>query len=278
MIIDGKAIAQKHYEKLKERIEKLHKKPKLSAILVGDNEVSLRYIEQKRKWAKHVGIDFELIQMESSTDERKLLSKIKELNTDEKTNGIIVQLPLPTWINTNRVLRTISYKKDVDGFNPVNVGKVTVGDKTAFVPCTPAGIIKILEKEKIHVEGKNITIIGRSNIVGKPLAALLINAWATVTVCNSKTPHIEKHTAMSDIVISAAGCPGILKVNMIKVGTTVIDVWFTVKNGEILGDADFKNIEMVGNTITPVPGWVGPLTVAMLMENTLKAYLNQNKR
>ena len=271
MIIDGKKMAEAVYENLKNEIQKQNITPTLAAILVGENSASLRYIKQKQKWADFIGIDFKLIQLKSNLTQIELEKKIDEVNNNTSIDGYIVQLPLPKHINETAIISKINVSKDVDGFHPENVWKVLIGDSTGFVPCTPAGVMYMFENMKTNLSGKLITIVWRSNIVWKPLAALLINAWATVTVCNSKTVHLKKHTSTADIVIMATGQPHLLKVDMVKIGTTVIDVWFTVIDGKIYWDADFDIMEKIWNTITPVPGWVWALTVAMLMKNTLKA-------
>jgi methylenetetrahydrofolate dehydrogenase (NADP+)/methenyltetrahydrofolate cyclohydrolase len=273
MIIDGKKIAQTLYDNLKKDIEKQWIRPTLAAVLVWENSASLRYIKQKRKWAEFVGIDFKLIQLKSNVTQIELEKTIDEVNNNNSIDGYIVQLPLPQHINETAIIAKIDAKKDVDGFHPQNTWKVLIWDQTWFVPCTPAGVMYMFEVMGTNLAWKLVTIVWRSNIVWKPLAALLINAWATVTVCNSKTINIKKHTSVSDIVIMATGQPHLLKVDMVKIGTTVIDVWFTVIDGKIYGDADFDIMEKIGNIITPVPGWVWALTVAMLMKNTLQAAL-----
>lgn len=273
MIIDGKKIAQTLYNNLKNDIEKQGITPTLAAVLVWDNSASLRYIKQKKKWAEFVWIDFKLIQLKSNVTQIELEKTIDELNNNKNVDGYIVQLPLPKHINETTIIRKIDSKKDVDGFHPENTGKVLIGDSTGFVPCTPAWVMYMFDVMWTELSGKQVTIVWRSNIVGKPLAALLINAWATVSVCNSKTPDIKKYTSSSDIVIMATGQPHLLKLDMVKIGTTIIDVGFTVIDGKIYGDADFDLLEKVGNKITPVPGGVWALTVAMLMKNTLQAAL-----
>jgi len=273
MIIDGKKIAETLYNNLKNDIQKQWIRPTLAAILVWENSASLRYIKQKRKWAEFVGIDFKLIQLKSNVTQIELEKTIDEVNNNNSIDGYIVQLPLPKHINETVIISRIDVRKDVDGFHPENVWKVLIGDSSGFVPCTPAGVMYMFETMKTNLPGKLITIVWRSNIVWKPLAALLINAWATVTVCNSKTINLKKHTSTADIVIMATGQPHLLKVDMVKIWTTVIDVWFTVIDGKIYWDADFDIMEKIWNIITPVPGWVWALTVAMLMKNTLQAAL-----
>ncbi len=277
MIIDWKNIAKNIYEETKNQVKNLSKKPKLVAVLVGKNDSSIRYINQKKKWAEYVGIDFELKEFSQDVQEKELLKIVQELNNDQNVNWYIVQLPLPKNINTNKIINAINPKKDVDGFTPVNQWKILIWDSKAFEPCTPAWIIEVLKSEKIKLEWKVVCVVGRSNIVWKPITAMLINAGATVISCNSKTKDIAKFTTQADIIIVAAWKPEILKVNMLKMWTTVIDVWFSVIDGKIYWDADAKLIDKTWNNVTPVPGWVGALTVAMLMKNTLKAYKLQNK-
>jgi len=276
MIIDGKKIAAKKYDHIKMSVDTSTFSVTLGVILVWENAASLRYIKQKEKWAEFTGIKFVIKKLPKEISERRLLEEIEKMNKDDSINGFIVQMPLPRHISATKVTLAIAPEKDVDGFHPINVGKILIGDNSGFASCTPAGVMEIFKHENIELTGKNVCIVGASNIVGKPMSALLMNAWATVTVCNSRTMNLKLHTSKSDIVIMAAGVPGLLKVDMIHVGTTVIDVWFTVIDGKIHGDADFGTIEMVGNRITPVPGWVGVMTVAMLMENTFKAAKQQN--
>lgn len=275
MFIDGKQMAQKMYDELKNDIQKSQKKPTLAAVLVGSNSASLRYINQKKKFAEYVGIDFKLIELKQNVTQIELEKKIEEINNNSQIDGYIVQLPLPDHIDTTKIIEKIDPKKDVDGFHPINIGKVLIWDNSGFIPCTPAGVMHMLEKLDFQLPGKKVTIVWRSNIVGKPLAALMINAWATVTICNSKTLDVKQYTSHSDLVIMATGQPHLLNVAMVKIGTTIIDVWFSVVDGKILWDCDTQILEKVWNTITPVPGWVGPLTVAMLMKNTFKAALNK---
>jgi methylenetetrahydrofolate dehydrogenase (NADP+) / methenyltetrahydrofolate cyclohydrolase len=271
MIIDGRQIAKKIYIELKSEVEKLNQKPCLAIILVWENSPSLRYIKQKRKWAEFIGYDFQLFEYPLDVSENTILEKIQALNNDSHIHGVMIQTPLPPYIHAQKIIDTIDPNKDIDGFHAINQWKIVLWDHSWLPACTPAGIIEILKHENIDLVWKYVVIVGRSNIVGKPLANMCINAWATVTVCNSKTPQIETFTQSADIVVMAAGSPKLLKKDMIDEKTIVIDVGFSVVDGEILGDADFKNIHE-HNTITPNPGWVGPMTVAFLMKNVLKAY------
>lgn len=277
MIINWTKIAEEIYTQLKNDIKSFKSKPSLWAILVWNNPSSLRYIKQKEKWAKEIWINFILKKIPENIKERDLYNIVKEFNDDININWYIVQLPLPPHIDSQKIINNIHPKKDVDGFHPNNMWKVLLWDKNWFVPCTPAGIIEILEKEEIKVEWKKVCVIWRSNIVWKPMVSLLINMWATVIACNSKTKDLDRHTSSADVVIVAAWNPWLLKVNMIKYWAVIIDVWFTVIDDTIYGDADTKLIDLVWNKITPVPGWVWSLTVAMLMKNTVKAYKIQNK-
>ncbi len=271
MIIDWKKIAEKIFEELKQKIKNSWKKYKLTVILVWKNSPSLRYIKQKEKWANYVWIEFNLLEFDDNISEEKLISEIKKLNTNKEVTAFMVQLPLPKHINSEKIIENISPEKDADWFSPVNLWKVVLWDENALIPCTPAGIMELLKEYKIEVSWKNVTIIWRSNIVWKPVANLLINAWATTTICNSKTKNLKYFTKNSDIIISATWSPHLLKVEMLNKNSVIIDVWFSVIDKKIFWDADFKEIEKNGNLITPVPGWVGPMTVAMLMKNTVKA-------
>ena len=278
MLINGREIAENIYNELKKEISELSQKPKMAVILVWENSPSMRYIEQKKKWADFVWIDFELINYPTNVSEKEVLGKIKSLNNDEKIHWFMVQLPLPKHINEKKVLNAINPKKDIDWFHPKNQWKALIWDKTWFVPCTPAWVMEILNYLKINLESKVVTVIWRSNIVWKPTTSLLINAWATVISCNSKTKHLRRYTTISDIVIVAAWKPELLKVDMIKFWWIVIDVWFTVIDGKVYWDADTELINIVWNKITPVPGWVWVLTVCMLMKNVLKAFKLQKAR
>lgn len=271
MIIDWKKIARKIYDIIKKEVEKMDKKPTLQAILVWNNPSSLRYIAQKEKRAKYCSINFNLKHLDENITEDELLKIINNSNNDKNIDWYIVQLPLPKHINEQKIINAISPEKDVDWFHEQNQWKILIWDKSWFVPCTPAWIMKILESIWEDVAWKIITVVWKSNIVWKPITALLINAWATVISCNSKTPSIEEFTKKSDIVIMATWIPWLLKASMINDKTIVIDVWFTIIDNKIYWDAEFDKIEANGNKITPVPWGVWALTVAMLMSNTLKA-------
>ena len=273
MIIDWKKISENIYNTLKEEVSQISwEKPTLWAILVWEDSASLRYIKQKRKWADFVWMDFELKQFELSVTQEQLLEFIAWWNQNKKMSGYIVQLPLPKHIDEQKIIHAILPEKDVDWFHPVNQWKVLIWDDTGFAPCTPFGVMWIFDELELNLSWKDVVVIWRSNIVWKPVTAMLINKWATVISCNSRTPDINKFTKTSDIVICATWVPWLLKLENINDKTIVIDVWFTVIDWKIFWDADFDDIHENGNLITPVPGWVWRLTVANLLKNTLKAY------
>lgn len=275
-IINGRQIADELLEEVSKEVEELKSKniiPKIVVILVGDNPASLSYIKQKRKACEKTGIEWEQINMQPSITTEQLKEKVEELNNRADVHGILAQLPLPDHIYEPDIIRAINPKKDVDGFTAYNIGKMFLGTEFEHLaPCTPSGVIKMLEYHDVDVSGKNITVIGRSNIVGKPLATMLINRRATVTVCNSRTKDLAKFTHDADIVCVAVGKPNTLTANMVKEGVIVIDIGMNrLENGKLCGDADFENIAKKAKLITPVPKGVGPMTVACLMENVVKA-------
>lgn len=274
VIIDGKELARKTRENLKIDCENLKAKgitPKLAVIMVGDNPASKVYVKNKSKACEDVGIEYEEYLLGDDTTQEKLISLIEELNERSDVTGILLQSPIPKNLDINEAFRTISYKKDVDGFHPTNVGKLTLGQDT-FVSCTPYGVMRMFEEYNIQVEGKNVVILGRSNIVGKPLIQCCLNKNATVTVCHSRTRELEKYTKRADIVIVAIGKPKFLKADMVKDGVVVIDVGINRdENNKLCGDVDFENVKEKASYITPVPGGVGPMTIAMLMNNVIKA-------
>ena len=274
MIIDWKNIALNIYDSIKWHVTILKDKPTLWAILVWNNPASLRYIAQKQKWANYTWINFILKKLDENISETDLLKEVNEFNEDKNISWYIVQLPLPKHIDEDLIINSINPEKDVDGFHPINQWKILIWDNTWLVPCTPAWIMNIFESEYIDLIWKVVCVIGRSNIVWKPTTALLINAWATVISCNSKTINIEEFTKKADIVIVAAWKPWLLKEKMLKKWSIIIDVWFTVIDNKIYWDTDTKEIDNGWHKITPVPGWVWALTVAMLMNNTLKAHKN----
>jgi len=275
MLIDWKNIALQIYDKIKAKVSMMDKKPTLWAILVWNNSSSLRYINQKRKWAKYTWINFELLELSEDITEKKLLKKIESFNKDKNISWYIVQLPLPKHIDEKNIINAILPEKDIDWFHPENQGKLLIWDKSWFIPCTPAWIMEIIKSEDIDLVWKVVCVIGRSNIVWKPVTNLLINAWATVISCNSKTMDLTSYTNKADIVVVAAWKPNLLKENMLKKWWIVIDVWFTVVDEIIYWDADTVNIDKAWHKVTPVPGWVWALTVAMLMKNTLKSSKEQ---
>lgn len=277
-IIDGKELAKNIRLKLKDEVEELKNadiNPKLAVIMVGDDKASKVYVKNKSKACEDVGIEYEEHILPASTKMEELLELIENLNNDETVHGILVQSPLPKGLDANEAFRTISSKKDVDGFNPINVGRLSL-NQDCFVSCTPFGIIKMLEAYNIEIEGAHAVIIGRSNIVGKPLAQCLLNKNATVTICHSRTKNLKEMTKQADILIAAIGKAKFVTEDMVKVGATVIDVGINrMDDGKLLGDTDFENIKDKASYITPVPGGVGPMTIAMLMHNVVKAAKQQ---
>ena len=280
IIIDGKELAKKTRQNLKLECDELKKEginPKLAVIMVGDNPASKVYVKNKSKACQEVGIEYEEYLLDSNIKQEELIKLIKKLNEDKTINGILLQSPIPNGLDINEAFRTIDYKKDVDGFHPMNVGKLALGQDT-FVSCTPYGVMRMFEEYNIDLCGKNVVILGRSNIVGKPLTQCCLNKNATITVCHSKTQNTKKLTKEADIVISAIGKPKFITEDMIKEGAIVIDVGINRdENGKIVGDVDFENVKQKASYITPVPGGVGPMTVAMLINNVIKAAKNQNQ-
>ena len=277
-IIDGKELAKNIRLKLKDEVEELKKAeihPKLAVIMVGDDKASKVYVKNKSKACEDVGIEYQEHILSATTKMEELLELIEKLNNDETIHGILVQSPLPQGLDANEAFRTISPQKDVDGFNPINVGKLSL-NQDCFVSCTPFGIIKMLEAYNIEMQGAHAVIIGRSNIVGKPLAQCLLNKNATVTICHSKTKNLKEMTKQADILIAAIGKPKFVTEDMVKEGATVIDVGINrMDDGKLLGDTDFETIKEKASYITPVPGGVGPMTIAMLMHNVVKAAKQQ---
>lgn len=281
MIIDGKKISESVLEGVKKDAEKLNGKgiiPGLAVIMVGNNPASKTYVRNKKMACEKAGIKSEEYLLPENASEKEILNLIDKLNATKEVSGILVQLPLPSHLDSKTICERISPLKDVDAFTSKNIGDLFKGD-AKFLPCTPAGIIEILKHENINLAVKHCVIIGRSNIVGKPLALLLIQNDATVTVCHSKTKNLEEICKLADIVICAVGKEKFLKKEMVKPGAVVIDVGINRdENGKLCGDADFENLEPICSKITPVPGGVGPMTVAMLVKNAAKAAEIQNKR
>ncbi|MGM0518166.1 MAG: bifunctional methylenetetrahydrofolate dehydrogenase/methenyltetrahydrofolate cyclohydrolase FolD [Campylobacterota bacterium] len=281
-LLDGKALSNKIKEEVRVETQELKAKkgitPGLSVILVGDDPASATYVRSKAKSCEAAGIYSEVHEKPSSTTQDELLEMIDKMNKDKKLDGILVQLPLPKHIDTRTVLEAISTFKDVDGFHPYNVGRM-VSNLDTFLPATPFGIMRIFEEYNIELKGKNAVVIGSSDIVGKPMAALLTNAKATVTVCNSSTKDLSFYTKNADIVVVAVGVVHLLKGEMLKDGAVVIDVGINrLDTGKLTGDADFEDCKDKCSFITPVPGGVGPMTIGMLLKNTLKAaYLREER-
>lgn len=275
-IIDGKKTAEKYIEKLKREIDLMDTKPCLAVVLVGNDSASQIYVNNKNKKAIALGMKSLVIKLPEETTETELLNKIDELNNDKEITAILVQLPLPEHINSQKVIESIDISKDVDGFNPFNIGKIAQNKTPIVYPCTPLGIIKLLEEYEIDVEGRNVVVVGRSNIVGKPISLMLMNKNATVTLAHSKTQNLKDVTSKADVLICATGQPKMIKSDWVKDGVVVIDVG--IRKGEdnkLVGDVDFEQVKEKCSYITPVPGGVGPMTIAMLMQNTVELYKNK---
>ena len=274
IIIDGKETAKEKRGQLAKEVEELKKQgvtPGLAVILIGDDPASLSYVRGKKKAAEAMGIRFQLDHFDASFSEQELLEVIDQYNQNNDFHGILVQLPLPDHISEQAVIERISPDKDVDGFHPLNVGKMLLGEDT-FLPCTPAGIVELLKKTEIDLSGKEVVVVGRSNIVGKPVGQLLLNENATVTYCHSRTADITAHTKKADILIVAVGKANFIKVDQMKEGAVVIDVGVNrLDNGKLVGDVDFEEAKEKASYITPVPGGVGPMTITMLAHNTVKS-------
>lgn len=273
-LIDGKATSQKIKDEIKNEVIKLKQKgitPTLAVILVGDDPASQTYVASKQKACLACQMGSVMHKLSANTTEQELISLIDVLNADDSIDGILVQLPLPKHINTNEILRKIDPKKDVDGFCAQNMGALVSG-LNGFVPCTPLGIMELLKQYNINPQGLNALVIGRSNIVGKPMAALLLNAGATVTIAHSKTKNLADLSKNADLIIAAIGKANFIKPEMVKKGAIIIDVGINrLENGKLVGDCDFENLKDKCDFITPVPGGVGPMTIAMLLSNTLKS-------
>ena len=279
--IDGKAFSQTVLEKIREEHsqlkEKYGKPAGLAVVIVGNNPASQVYVKNKIRACENVGFYSENIELDENISEKELLQEIDKLNKNDRIDGILVQLPLPAHINELKIIDSISPEKDVDGFHVSNIGKMVIGDETGFLSCTPYGIMQLLEEYKIEIEGKDAVIIGRSNIVGKPMALMLIQKGATVQVCNSNTKDLRKKLNKADIIIVAAGVPKLLKKEDVKEGAVVIDVGINRVDGKICGDVDYEEVAEKTSYITPVPGGVGPMTIASLIKNTFKSYKNSLK-
>jgi methylenetetrahydrofolate dehydrogenase (NADP+)/methenyltetrahydrofolate cyclohydrolase len=279
-ILNGKEVSNKIKEDLKIEVDELKEKgiyPKLAVIMVGDNPASKVYVKNKSKACEKVGVEYDEYLLDEKITQKELLDLIEKLNNDKTVNGILLQSPIPNHLDQNKAFAKISPEKDVDGFNPINVGNLSIGND-CFISCTPFGVMKILEYYNIDLEGKNAVVLGRSNIVGKPMVQCLLSKHATVTVCHSRTKNLSEITSKADILIAAIGKPKFVKADMVKDGAVVIDVGINRTEGskKICGDVDFDEVESKVSKITPVPGGVGPMTIAMLMYNLVKAAKFQN--
>lgn len=277
MLMQGKNLAGEILEEIRKEILLLDRKPMLALIIVGEHPASLSYIRGKKKACEQVGMVSLVIQLRGNASEEKLLEEIEQLNHDPIVDGILVQMPLPEHMNPQKIQEAIHPAKDVDGFHPLNVGKLLLGEESGFIPCTPRGIFALLERYEVPVEGKHAVIVGRSNIVGKPLAALLMQKKrgcnATVTLAHSKSEGLETLTRSADILVAAMGSPFFIKKEMVKPHAAVIDVGINrLADGRLVGDVDFAEVSSVSKWITPVPGGVGPMTIAMLIQNTLEGF------
>ncbi len=269
-LIDGNKLANQILEKVKKEAAGLKQKPCLAVIMGGENPASQLYVQKKQQACKQVGIESKLFSFPESVAEQELIEKIQELNDDSAVSGVLVQLPLPKHINRNNVLQTISPAKDVDGFTAENLGKLALGIEE-MVSCTASGIIKLIESTGTKLEGKNCCIVNHSIVVGRPLMQLLLNRNATVSICHEFTKNLSEFTKKADVLISAVGIAGLIKKEMVKVGAIVIDAGIARNGKKVVGDVDFDAVKEVASFITPVPGGVGPMTVACLLENTVKA-------
>ena len=275
VLIDGKKVSAEVRvclaKEVKELKEKTGRVPGLATVLVGDDPASAVYVRNKNKICRELGFKSFEQKLSLDTSEAKLLKLIKELNSNNDIHGILVQLPLPNQIDSEKILQAIDPNKDVDGFHPINVGKLVVGN-ALLTPCTPSGIIKLLDHYEIDISGKHAVILGRSNIVGKPVSMLLLQRNATITICHSRTKNLEGITRSADILVAAIGRANFVTENMVSKGAIVIDVGINRVDGKLTGDINFETVSKKASYITPVPGGVGPMTIALLMENTLKAF------
>ena len=275
-IIDGKALSEKVLKEIEKEHSELEKKvgrkAGLAVIIVGENPASQIYVRNKIRACEKVGFHSETIRLDENITEENLLLEIEKLNNNSNIDGILVQLPIPKHIDGLKIINAISAEKDVDGFHTTNIGKMMIGDETGFLPCTPAGVVHMFEEYNIELEGKDVLVIGQSNIVGKPMTLLLIKKRATVQVCNSKTKNLSEKLQKADVVVAAAGSPKLIKAIDVKEDVVVIDVGINRVDGKLCGDVDFEEVSKKASFITPVPGGVGPMTIAMLIKNTFKSY------
>ncbi|MEM2137971.1 MAG: bifunctional methylenetetrahydrofolate dehydrogenase/methenyltetrahydrofolate cyclohydrolase FolD [Candidatus Anstonellaceae archaeon] len=276
-LIDGKKIAESLLKKSASEVSQLLPKPCLAIVMVGENPASQVYVKKKSEACKKVGIESRMVKLPASASEQQVISEIKKLNADDSVDAILVQLPLPDAIDEDNVLAAVATEKDVDGFHPQNLGKLALGIP-GIAPCTPKGVIYLLKQSNVSLSGKRAVVIGRSRIVGKPLALLLLNENCTVTICHSKTQDIGAVTREADIVCVAVGKPNTLSSDMVKEGAVVIDVGINREGEKLKGDVDFEGVSKKASLITPVPGGVGPMTVAMLMQNTIACYRNRHEK
>lgn len=280
IIIDGKLVAQEVKAKVSKKVKELQENgitPGLAVIIIGNNQASRIYVNNKKKACAEVSIYSKECALPDTTSQKELIELISKLNNDDSINGILVQLPLPNHINEKAVIEAIDPLKDVDAFHEINVGKIMIGEYD-LLPCTPAGIIELLNSQNIEIEGKHCVVVGRSNIVGKPMAMLLLHRNGTVTICHSKTKNLKKICKNADILIAAVGKAKFITSDMVKKGAVVIDVGMNKdENSKLCGDVDFDNVKKIASYITPVPGGVGPMTIAMLMKNTVTAASLQNR-
>ncbi|WRG11666.1 bifunctional methylenetetrahydrofolate dehydrogenase/methenyltetrahydrofolate cyclohydrolase FolD [Helicobacter pylori] len=282
VLLDGQALAYDIEKDLKNKIQTItaqtHKRPKLAVILVGKDPASITYVNMKIKACQRVGMDFDLKTLQEDITEAELLSLIKDYNTDQNISGVLVQLPLPRHIDSKMILEAIDPNKDVDGFHPLNIGKLCT-QKESFLPATPMGVMRLLKHYHIEIKGKDVAIIGASNIIGKPLSMLMLNAGASVSVCHILTKDISFYTQNADIVCVGVGKPDLIKASMLKKGAVVVDIGINhLNDGRIVGDVDFNNAQKVAGFITPVPKGVGPMTIVSLLENTLIAFEKQQRK
>ena len=281
ILIDGKAVSEKIREQIRKEHEILSKeigrKAGLAVILAGEDPASKIYVNNKAKACEKAGFNSAIHYLSGDVSEDELLKLISYLNNDENTDGILVQLPLPKHIDELKVITSVSPEKDVDAFHPVNIGKYVIGDESGFLPCTPYGIIQLLDEYNINVEGKDTVVIGRSNIVGKPISLLMTAKSATVQICHTKTKKMFEKIEKADIIISAVGIPNLIKAEHVKDGAVVIDVGISRVDGKVCGDVDFLGVSKKASYITPVPGGVGPMTITSLLGNTLKSFKNKRR-
>ncbi|HDH6138465.1 TPA: bifunctional methylenetetrahydrofolate dehydrogenase/methenyltetrahydrofolate cyclohydrolase FolD [Staphylococcus aureus] len=273
-ILDGKQIAKDYRQGLQNQVEALKEKgftPKLSVILVGNDGASQSYVRSKKKAAEKIGMISEIVHLEETATEEEVLNELNRLNNDDSVSGILVQVPLPKQVSEQKILEAINPDKDVDGFHPINIGKLYIDEQT-FVPCTPLGIMEILKHADIDLEGKNAVVIGRSHIVGQPVSKLLLQKNASVTILHSRSKDMASYLKDADVIVSAVGKPGLVTKDVVKEGAVIIDVGNTPDgNGKLKGDVDYDAVKEIAGAITPVPGGVGPLTITMVLNNTLLA-------